>query len=234
MSLRFSEELARYDGIDEWSFFVLNGCPRELMMMMARLAKMASVYEQVRNMEWTTFDLQPVTKLVQELEGWQNPEESSVEAAAFSEDDPNDRRNRFHCIEAWRHAIILYIFRVFHRPQTPAGLRSIKYLARVVLDHVRCIPPTIIIQKQTLLPVFLAGSEVADEPTKDLIRDYCEHWSRTARYSMFASVRTLLERIWQEDLGSTNEESWWGLWVGQKCSGTYNGDTVFDTEILLG
>lgn len=204
------------------------------MVFMARLAKLASIYEKVQTMEWTIFNMQPVEDIMQELRAWPNPEDVDAEDVPLLQDDPDDQRDRFHCIEAWRQAVLLYAYRVFFRPQTSSGLQSITHLARTVLDHVRCVPQTVIVQKQTLLPVFLAASEVGNEATRDFVRQYCDHWSQTARYSMFATVRLLLERIWQKWKPSTRDAFWWGSIVGRKHSDGAEEDDTSTMEILLG
>lgn len=218
LPLSYLETLMEYDDEDEWTFFELNGCPAELVMAMARLATLAVTYETVHGMEWVTFDTFPVEQITQNVQHWTNDKDATADHLARADDDcnedPDTQRNAFHCTEAWRHAILLYAYRVFHRPQTSTGMRAITHLSRVVLDHVRCIPETAIVQKQTLLPVFLAAAEVGDEPTRDFVRRYCAHWSTTARYSMFGTVATLLERIWANWTTSTREHYWWGAKVG--------------------
>lgn len=247
LPLSYLETLMEYNDDDEWTFFELNGCPIELVMAMARLATLATTYEAVHGMEWVTFDTFPVDQITQHVQYWANDKDTTADSIAqeaiANDDDPETRRNAFHCIEAWRHAILLYAYRVFHRPQTPAGLRAITHLSRVVLDHVRCIPDTAIVQKQTLLPVFLAAAEVGDGPTREFVRCYCAHWSATARYSMFGTVATLLERIWADWMVSTREHYWWGSKVGNanQDRGTSGGagasnedEEELVSELLLG
>ena len=237
----------KYDDEDEWTFFELNGCPAELVLSMAQLAKLATTYEATRTMEWVTFNTFPVEQITAHLQTWTNPKDTTAAQIAQTLDgdddgDPEHRRNAFHCIEAWRHAIILYAQRVFHRPQSSGGLRAITHLARVVLDHVRCIPGNTdtMVQKQTLLPVFLAAAEVGDETTRDFVRQYCAHWSATARYSMFGTVATLLERVWADWRPETRETYWWGDKVGYLSrdggggSGGSSADDGLVAELLLG
>jgi hypothetical protein len=234
LPLQYLENLMRHDEEDGWTFFTLNGCPAELVMFMARLAVLASTYEKVLTMEWATFSTFPVEEIIEHVQKWENSEDATADSIAWTDDDPENRRNRFHCIEAWRHAILLYAYRVFYRPQTDTGLRSITHLARVVLDHVRCIPDTAMVQKQTLLPVFLAASEVGDEPTRVFVRQFCSHWSSTARYSMFGTVATLLETIWAGWDISARSVYWWGVKVGNNNSESASGDEGLVSELLLG
>lgn len=232
--MQYLESLMKYDEQDGWTFFTLNGCPAELVMSMARLAVLASTYEKVHTMEWVVFNTFPVEEILEHVQSWENNEDATADSIAWTDDDPETRRNKFHCIEAWRHSVQLYAYRVFYRPQTTERLRSITHLARVVLDHVRCIPDTAVVQKQTLLPVFLAASEVGDETTRDFVRQFCRHWSSTARYSMFGTVVTLLETIWAGWDASTRDVYWWGSKVGNNASESASGDEGLISELLLG
>ena len=60
LPLSYLEMLLKCGDSPECSFFVLNGCSIELVMAMARLAKLAAIYEKTRQMEWTIFDTTPV------------------------------------------------------------------------------------------------------------------------------------------------------------------------------
>ena len=204
-------------------------------MAMAQLAKLAAIHEKTRHMEWTIFDRTPVDQAIAEVQHFVNKEDATLDDIGLSEDDPDARRDRFHCIEAWRHAILLYTCRVFTRLNDPAGLRKIVHLARVTLDHVRSISRNSFIQKQVLLPVFLAGSEVDREVDRAWIREYCRHWSAAARFYMFESTRFLLEDIWKDWDPSTRDSYWWGLKVG--CNNTHPDDGDVNapaTQVLLG
>ena len=238
LDLGYLENLILHGEEDSWTFFTLNGCPAELVMFMARLSILASTFEKVQTLNaespWVTFSTVPVEAIIAEVTQWTNPEGATAESIAWTDDDPEKRLNRFHCVEAWRNAILLYAYRVFYRPQTTAGLRSITYLARVVLDHVRCIPDTDVVQKQTLLPVFLAASETGDESTRDFVRNFCGHWTATARYSMFGTVGTLLESIWASWDVESRHVHWWGTIVENSDRESPGGEKGLVSELLLG
>lgn len=238
LDLGYLENLILHGEEDSWTFFTLNGCPAELVMFMARLSILASTFEKVQALNeespWVTFSTVPVEAIIAEVTQWTNPEGATAESIAWTDDNPEKRLNRFHCVEAWRNAILLYAYRVFSRPQTTAGLRSITYLARVVLDHVRCIPDTDVVQKQTLLPVFLAASETGDESTRDFVRNFCGHWTATARYSMFGTVGTLLENIWAGWDVESRHVHWWGTIVENSDRESPGGEKGLVSELLLG
>ena len=219
---------------DGWTFFALNGCPAELAMPMRRLARLASIYEKASAMEWTTFNTAPVEIIVNYVSAWENPEDITAEEAAYIEEDLDERRNRFHCIEAWRYAIMLYARRVFAETQDASGLRSISHLCREILDHVRSIPQSAIVQKQVLLPIFLAGAEIHNETVRDFVREYCTYWSTTSGHFMFSTVGTLLERIWCESDVSSRSSFWWGTKVSSTVFSSKSEERLPVSELLLG
>lgn len=135
-------------------------------------------------MESTIFDMCSVHGVVEQVKNYID-DDLSVEDEVEPVDDADARRNRFHCVGAWRHAILLYAQRVFTPVQDAAGLRAISHLSRIVLDSARCIPLTETIQKQVLLPVFLAAAEVEDEWNREFAREYCRYWNGRSQFSQF-------------------------------------------------
>lgn len=228
--LHYLETLMQHGTEDGWTYFALNGCPADLVMFMARLCKLAAIYDKAEQLG--CFSDAPVQQLIDEVQSWKNPEDVTLSDISQVDIDPNSRRNRFHCIEAWRHTILLYAYRVFTKKQSVQRIRSITHLARVILDHVRCIPDTENVQKQTLLPVFLAAAEVEDTPTRAWVRSYCNHWAVTARYDMFSTASALLDIIWADWLPQTRDVYWWGSKVG--FTSVEGGDEYLFSEILLG
>ena len=181
---------------------------------MRRLAKLAATYEQTTRMESTIFDMQAVDRVVQEVEDFTDHDDFFARIEMRDpESDVNSRQNRLHCVEAWRHAILLYAQRVFKPVQDAPDLQRITRLSRVILDCVRCIPFTETIQKQVLLPVFLAAAEVGNEWNRDLAREYCRHWGSVSNFDQFDTVGKLLEEVWGEWSPTSRSEYWWGLKV---------------------
>lgn len=224
-----------YDETDGWSFFTLNGCPAEFVLSMAQLAKLASIYELTTHMEWTSFNRFPVDAVIEEVKAYHNEEDVATGDFGHLDEDPDVRRNRFHCVEAWRHSIILYACRVFTPKQDGNGTRLITHLARVILDHVRCIPNSDILQKQVLLPVFLAASEVGDARNRAFVREWCKYWSITSRFYMFETAANLLEVIWKDWDTSTRDVYWWGIKIGPESWPKYNSmEPHMVLELLLG
>jgi Fungal specific transcription factor domain len=235
LPITYLKTLMKYDEGDNWSFFILNGCPVEFVMKMTCLAKLAAIYEKTTRMEWTTFNRLPVDALVEEVRSFVNVEDANFDDIGHLEEDPDAKRNRFYCIEAWRHAILLYSYRVFTPKQNAQSIHLISHHARVILDSVRCIPHTEVLQKQLLLPVFLAASEAGDERSRSFVRQYCKYWSDVSRFYHFESAALLLEDIWNEWELSTRKEYWWGSKIGSQDWVQYNdGAQPTVSELLLG
>lgn len=222
-----------YDRSDGWTFLDLNGCPGQFVLAMARLAKLASIYEKVAAMEWTTFNMLPVDIIVEEVKDWNNSEDISFQEIEELE-DMDAKRDRFHCIEAWRHAIFLYTIRVFTKKQNQCGLLSTTHLARVILDHIRCIKQDRIIQKQLLIPLFLAAAETGDETDRTFVQQYCKHWSSTSRYSMFETTEMIIKDIWVDWHPSTRDVYWWGSKVSSGSVLKGRREDPMATRLLLG
>lgn len=217
MPASYLEALAAYDGDERegWSNFSLNGCPLVFLQAMHRLAGLASIYEQTKHLDHVLFDRTAVGAVTKQVEQYH---ESNTFASTCSEEgeamaEHDQRRNHHHCTEAWRHAILLYTQRVFQPEQKPAGLHRINTLSRFILDSVRCCPPTETLQKQMLLPIFLAAAEVGEGWHRDFARAYCRHWSAATGFEQFDTVGGLLEEIWSGWRDDGRSKYWWGVKV---------------------
>ncbi|PLB49686.1 hypothetical protein P170DRAFT_357297 [Aspergillus steynii IBT 23096] len=239
----YLKRLTQAEKHDKWSFYDLTGCPSDLVVNMFQLAQLAHQSEIASSMTWLSFDLAPVIQIHSHLKNGKSfsssfptpdPPNSTTAAAASSKEPGNSAENteeeseesfhaqedQHHCIEAWRHALLLYIERIFKWDRSserrPA---AIPRLLRITLDHVRCCRRTSQTQKQLLLPVFLAGSETGDEEMQQVVREYCQWWGERSRYNMFHSVPTLLEDVW-------GGNKWWGAVVDEKTRAAGNGAKV--------
>lgn len=233
--LTYLETLLECNPDDGWTFFNLNGCPGQFVRVMAHLAKLASTYEKVAslNCEWTTFNLLPVDLQVEELKNWKNEDDCSFKDLEDHE-DPDAKRDRFHCSEAWRYAIILYAVRVFAKKQDQRGLQSISFLSRIILDHVRCIKQEALIQKQVLIPIFLAAAEAGNESDRAFARQYNNNWSSRCRYYMFETAQMILESIWAGWEADTRDVYWWGVTVRGGSWSRGRQDYPMANQLLLG
>ncbi|KIX08907.1 uncharacterized protein Z518_03564 [Rhinocladiella mackenziei CBS 650.93] len=254
----YFQHLVRTEKEDGWSFYEITGCPTELLVHLVRLAEMARQREIAESMEFLTFDIKPVLDIEKQLLDWNHgledermlihreivsleDENESVDtqSAGTSEADDNEedyrrRRDDHHCAEAWRYALLLYIQRVFrwdrrsHR-RPPAILP----LTCKVFEHSRNCRKTSQVQKQLLLPIFLAGAEARDKDMRDTVRAYCVWWGARSRYGMFYSVSSLLEEFWTGVSSKDGDPVWWGSFLDAKSNSEKVGD-VAAMQFLFG
>ena len=210
-------------------------------MHLVRIAELAEQSELAHTKAWLTFDPSPVRKLFQDINAWRM--EGYADACGTPEDPDSARRpgeeqltedemqlqqDRFHCAEAWRYALLLYIERVFFWPRDEVSPVVIKSLARKTLDHVCACRRTSQLQKQLLLPVFLAASETGDRYLRQFATEYCRWWADCSRYHMFGTVPGLLDEIWAKDTRE-HPQHWWGSVIDAS-----NGSLGNDRLYLLG
>lgn len=223
----------RWEKQDKWSFFDLTGCPRYLLVHLYQLAELAKQSEIALSMKWLTFNISPVVDLGQKITDWKNefasrPGDTDADAedsVPETETQLHDHQDRYHCAEAWRYALLIYIERIFKCESQHGRHRSMNRLVREALDHVRCCRRTSQTQKQLLLPILLAGSETADAEMRDFVKEYCRYWGDKSRYNMFHSVPALLDEIWATG-------KWWGAVIDSKSKGP--GPGLMVTQFLFG
>ncbi|GAM90455.1 hypothetical protein ANO11243_084990 [Dothideomycetidae sp. 11243] len=221
-------------------------CPGSLVKILIDLAELAEQKELSLSMRWLHLDAAPVRAIEAALRTWTNPyaeddgesspepECASDDITATAEEEIHDRCDRFHVSEAWRFALLTFVYRILHWDRRSPPPKALKRTARAALDHVRCCRQTSQTQKQALLPVFLAGSEIQDEETRKSATSYCQWWTIRSRYNMFATVTILLEQIWS-DQDSKGRSVWWGS-ILDKLSGcsTYNETGHDISQFLFG
>lgn len=225
---------------DVTSFCNVSGCPHELFRHMVRLAKYARELELASAMTCVTFRSDPVLDVERSIREWAAEEYGDIcgvaglqrgEAGGGDDDlveqdgggggggggetveeKVNAKQDLHHCAEAWRYALLLYVERVFRwdrkGPVSPRGA----FLARKTLNHVWCCRRSTMVQKQLLLPLFLAGCETKDPALRALASEYCAWWSEKTRYDMFTTTSILLDEVW----ASTSTTSWWGSVIDEK------------------
>lgn len=202
---------------------------------MAEVSRLASAYQKAALREWTVFDdltFKPIlTGLVQKVK---DEKVDLKELDGFDcEPGMGSRQSRYHCIEAWRNAVLLYCHRVFDRQSDESTPTIISQLAHMVIDHVRWIPENENIRKQLMIPVFMAGAEMRSENSRGFVREYCEQSSQTDSFGQFQYILDVLESIWQR-IDIPEDASYW--WAHQIEPGSWNeatrGCEVWITEIL--
>lgn len=203
-----------------WSIFTVSGVPRDLFQYCRELAQLASEKEQIAGLRYARFDTTRVLEIESCIRAYTEGESESPSIA-----DSKELVQHWHDIcnagNAWKYALLLYISRVFKWDQSSdSHLPEITSLARLVLDSVRCCRPDSPLQKQLLFPVFLAGSECADEYSRAFVETYCEGWYQKIRYNMFREALDVLRQIWSRKDDELDEFGvWWGSFVGTRNSG---------------
>lgn len=188
---------------------------------MFQLSTYANEFELASHMSCVTFDMDPVMLVEKAVKTWRglqcdNSDVNIMQMGAAdlpsdSNEDPvqsaNYMQDLYHCAEAWRYALLLYIERVFKWRLDKASMACISLFARRALTNVLSCRRGAMIQKQLLLPVFLAACETADEDMRAEARKYCRWWNEKTRYGMFITTIDLLEEVWAV---ADDPESWWG------------------------
>lgn len=246
----YFDQLLKNEHVDGWSFYELTGCPTGLVVFLVRLAEMARQKEMAESMEFLTFDMTAVLNVERQLLNWKNSlevdvgsvqidddilnsleEDAEGQDAVSSKDKDEDeycrQRDDYNCIEAWRYALLLYIQRVFRwNRQSHRRPSAILPLTCKVLEHSRNCHKTSQVQKQLLLPMFLAGAESRDEAMRNTVREYCLYWGARSRYGMFYSVSSLLAEYWEHQLSTNASPVWWGSFLDLKSRPAKAGDAA--------
>jgi hypothetical protein len=209
------------------TFYNISGCPEELFKYMIRLGAYAREFELSSHMTCVIFDMGPVLAVEKAIKEWRAPQYDGPDvdlphslAAGLPQDwglDPIQAthyvQDFYHCAQAWRFALLIYIERVFKWRRGEASLARIGFFARKALNNMMSCRRSVMIQKQLLLPVFLAACETDDENLREEARDYCSWWGLKTRYEMFITALDLLEEVWE---ASADPNSWWGALIDQK------------------
>jgi hypothetical protein len=217
----------------ECSFFDLNGLPKAFFGFLYELTQLAVEYEKTLTMRWVRFDLTRVLEIEQEVLTWKQ-EKASLPTDIENPELFQHELDKYHEVEAWRHAILLYTSRVFKWDRSSSSPLTLTCLSRIILDHVRSCRRTTTVQKQLLLPVFLAACESMDTYSRTYAIEYCSWWAEKSQYLMFGDAKSLLEEFWSSRDEATNQtEEWWGSFIDAKHS-TGNDEEEQGYTILLG
>lgn len=170
---------------DSWTFFDLIGCPDQLVIYMSALVCLD------RNSSTWSKDVEEIYASIEE---YQN--ECDYKDFLPSDDNLDYFKSRYHCGEAWKKCLMLYIL------QLDSGRSDIELrrLSSHILNHVFQIDRLehVQIQKQVLLPVLIAGAEVRDLKCRNMIREYCQYWSKKVGFWMFSTILDMLEKGWEQ------------------------------------
>lgn len=164
-------------------------------------------------MRWSKFDPTRVVEIQKFLHDWSDERFLNIEEGDEAMEHEQDC---YHCTEAWRNALMIYILRIFKSDDLPRSRNALSYRSRVTLDHVRCCRKTSNVQKQLLFPVFLAACETSSSDARACAKEYCMWWNEKSAYGMFSSVASLLEIFWARQLIEDNKNLWWGQVIDDK------------------
>ncbi|KAJ4248787.1 hypothetical protein NW762_012625 [Fusarium torreyae] len=224
--------LFNHDKTSDETFYSVSGCPEALFRHMIRLGSYAREFELISNMTCAKFDMEHVLGVEKEIREWTDPEYGDLPDQLVSDtsasqgcdigDVAHYKEDLHHCAEAWRYGLLIYIGRVFKWQRDQPAPSILGFLARKALNHVASCRYSSMLQKQLLLPVFLAGCETTDEHLRQAARTYCSWWNERTRYDMFLTANALLEEVWADD----SANSWWGSVIDQKSRSNVNsGDS---------
>lgn len=211
----YFESLLAVENDKYWSFFDLVGCPRELVVHLMQLTSLAQENEQALSMRWTTFDLTLVNDIQTSINNWKNTGILTIDND-LSEESMQQQRDRYHCTEAWRYGLLIYITRVFQWNRKLSPPRTLTIYARLIFEHVQSCRRTSIVAKQAFFPLFLAGCETKDQFLRQSIREFCEYWDAASGYNLFRSALSVLEDLWKGQNGPSCNEVWCGSVVDKK------------------
>lgn len=211
----YFESLLALENERYWSFFDVVGCPRELIVHLMQLSSLAQENEQALSMQWTKFDLTSVNNIQASITDWKNTSLLAIDKDS-SENSIQQQRDRYHCTEAWRYGLLIYITRVFHWNRKSTPPKTLIIYARLIFEHVQSCRRTSIIAKQAFFPLFLAGCETEDRFLRQSIKEFCEYWDTASGYDLFRSALLLLKDIWREKNGPSGDDVWWGSIIDKK------------------
>jgi hypothetical protein len=229
LPLSYLECILCHGQSDGWSYLELTGCLEEFVVIMAKIASLAQQHKLALEKENLHFDISAVDEVKWTLCSITSPYPTFH--ADFDEEALDLLRDRYHCTEAWRNALLIYIERVFRWTRGEPAPPNAKYIARSIMEHARCIRRENNFQKQILLPLFLAGAEIRREEDRDFVRDYCLRWTKLCGSKMFIDASDFCEEIWERTDKEDSQGIWWGTVIDKRCSGS---KLPIRPQILLG
>jgi hypothetical protein len=212
---------------DGWSTFDLNGIPEVLFIAMVRITQLHATSSNA--------EIQAqLSEIANMVKAWKNEDNAFGTEHTLEATDATDR---YHLAESWRSGILLYLSQTF--PTTVERSIESVPLANMTLSHIACINNETTIRKQIFLPLFLAGSEMSLQESRDFCREYClffggsrgyKDFGNSCGYGMFANAGEMLEEIWAERDLTQDENLWWGDFVDRNTT-DQNG---LESQLLFG
>lgn len=256
-------------GVGTLQFFELNACPREVTVPMMQLARMTGQFASREEVPRHLRSL--ITEIKANLRNYRPPggnplcNDDTADSNFDTELDfdvdmsldmpppqsvaeqAHQNLDHYHCCEAFRYALLLYILRVFDHPAPEALTATVApfharlgLLSRLTIDHVIAIREASPLRKQLLLALFLAGAETYSESHRQFIRDYCATWYGIYGYQMFPVAAEVLEDVWSTNDNMVTDGQcwyWWGEALDRRRrhgTGLSEDSEVRDLEFCFG
>ncbi|KAJ5391906.1 hypothetical protein N7509_007396 [Penicillium cosmopolitanum] len=174
---------------------------------MAKIASLAQQHKLALEKENLYFDINAVNEVERTLRGIPSPYPTF--STDFDEEALDLLRDRYHCTEAWRNALLIYIERVFRWTRANQHLQT----------------------RNTLLAVSWSMPEIRREEDREFVRDYCSWWTSLCGSKMFIDASDFCEEIWERADKEGSQEIWWGGIIDMRCS---ESKLPVRPQILLG
>ncbi|CAM1511805.1 Fc.00g093180.m01.CDS01 [Cosmosporella sp. VM-42] len=188
----YIEYVLSWKSESQWSLLALNGFPDSAFLHMYEIAKAAAHASSLSDGQ--------VAGL--EMKLWLAP---------FDTDQGTTDKEIAALADCWRLGLLLYCTRVFHRGES--AKRKARVLAEEIIWLVHEIPPDSNKQKQALLPLFLAASEIDTSRFRRIAVDFCERWKKRSGIWLNQTAVELLKTVWAAVDENPDKDIWWGDFV---------------------
>ncbi|KAF2496533.1 hypothetical protein BU16DRAFT_580652 [Lophium mytilinum] len=101
-----------------------------------------------------------------------------------------------HLTEAYRHAIVLYMLRLFHSSDDED---EVEWLAHSVFYHAKQCQPSTGYADQLLWPLFHAALEIKDDRKRAWVRERARLMQLSGGFRNVESAMKILEKVWSGD-----------------------------------
>ncbi|KAH8655362.1 fungal-specific transcription factor domain-containing protein [Xylariales sp. PMI_506] len=176
----------------QWSLLALNGFPDSAFLAMYDVAAAAA--------DASSLSEEQVAEI--EMKLW---------LASFETQQDATDTEISSLMDCWRLGLLLYCTRVFHRGESVK--RKARLLAEEIMWLVHEFPPNSDKQKQALLPLFLAASELESFRFRRIATAFCEKWKRKSGLWLNQTALELLRTVWNAVDANPEYDHWWGEFV---------------------
>jgi hypothetical protein len=182
--LCFTQELrSKFLSLCDLRFEEVNGCPRELVLIIGEILEHAKAHSSGR-LSTEEYNTQ-VQELIQKIYSWDSSR------CFFPSEDP-----LWRCVaEAFRHTCILRAWRLLD-PTEPASTMRIQKSVTAILDSLAHIPGTNPLIEINVMPLFMAGADSLSPHSRHYVLLRLTEIQARAEMGM-AAPQSLLEKVWQ-------------------------------------